>query len=222
MESKESTAHRTGWWLAGLRMQLATGRLISASKAGFRPDQPRVPRGNPDGGKWTYEPGYARVHRVARRRAGGGHVRIGNRWHSITLAQEARLAQSTGAMRGALRDVRKLDPKWKPPPQAYSTVEGLISANRAEPGPFAREWVSAPSTNRRLARSEQQEVDRIGRKWGCHRCGTKEPGTRSSSFVGDHQVPKSMGKPTRIYPHCLRCSSSQGGLLSTYLFRVQK
>lgn len=154
-------------------------RLSLALKAGFHPDQPRVPQGRPDGGQWIRVPGYAQVHRVSRRRASGGQIRIGGRSHPITPAQEAQLAQSYGAMRSALREVRELDPAWRPPAQAYSSVEGLISANRAielearfrifqllgtraEMGFHAREWIPAPPTNRRLHRSEQRELDTIG------------------------------------------------------------
>ncbi len=237
MERHESSLSRLRWQLAGLRMQTAVLRLSFAFKAGFRPEQPRVPGGRWDGGQWTRVPGYAQVHQVARRRAGGGQIRIGGRWHPITPAQEARLAQSYGAMRSALRDVRERDPNWKPQAQAYSTVEGLISANRtielearfrlfqimgtrAEPGPYAAEWIPAPPTNRRLSRLEQREIDRLGRTWGCHRCGSTDPRNPSGSFIGDHQVPKSMGTPTRIYPHCLHCSASQGGLIGNYRRRT--
>lgn len=170
-------------------------------------------------------------------KGGGGQVRFGGRWHSITPAQEVRLAQSYSAMRRALRDVREVDRNWKPNAQAYSTVEGLISANRgielearfrlfqllgtrAELGPYAREWIPAPSTNRRLSRFEQREVDRLGRKWGCHRCGSTDPNSTSGSFIGDHQVPKSIGTPTRIYPHCAHCSASQGGLIGNFRRRM--
>lgn len=237
MDRQECSLSRLGWQLASLRMQGALLRLSVIMKAGFRPEQPRVPGGRPDGGQWTRVPGYAQVHRISRRRAGGGQIRIGGRWYPITPAQEVRLAQSYSAMRRALRDARELDPNWKPPAQAYSTVEGLISANRAielearfrlfqlvgtraEPGPYAREWIPAPPTNRRLNRSEQREIDRLGRKWGCHRCGRTNPGTKGGSFIGDHQMPKSMGTPTRIYPHCFKCSASQGGLLRYYLRRT--
>lgn len=233
MERHEGSLSRLKWRLAGLHMHTAMLRLSVALKAGFRPEQRRVPSGRPGGGQWTRVPGYAQVHPVSRRRAGGGQIRIGGRWHPVTPSQEAQLAQSYGAMRRALRDVREVDPNWKPPAQAYSTVEGLISANRsierearfrifellgtrAEPGPYAREWIPAPPTNRRLTRSERLEIDRIGKRWGCHRCGSTIPGTKTGSFIGDHQVPKSMGTPTRIYPHCSKCSASQGGLIGGY------
>lgn len=210
--------------------------LSASLKAGFRPDQPRVPRGNPEGGQWTRAPGHAQVHQVSRRRGGGGQIRIGGRWQPITPAQEVQLALSYGAMRQAVRDVRRVDPNWKPPAQLYATVDGLISANRTvehaarywifelsgtrtEAGPFAAEWIPAPPTNRRLNACEQRELDRIGRKRGCHWCGTRDPGTLRGSFVGDHQMPRALGRPVRIYPHCLACSRRQGGLLKQYLMR---
>lgn len=178
--------------------------------------------------------GEAPVHLVSKRPGSGGLVRIGGRALPMTALQQMRVNQSDAAMREAIREVRRLEPRWKPPAQAYETVEGLISANRtveqaarfrlfelrrtgAEPGPYAREWIPAPPTNRRLNRTEQQEVDRLGKTWGCHRCGAKDPGGKRGSFIGDHQVPKSIGTPTRIYPHCFTCSSRQGGLLGGYL-----
>jgi hypothetical protein len=45
--------YRSG--LIGLRLSTALLRLHVIFKAGFRPDQPRVPAGNPDGGQWTDE-----------------------------------------------------------------------------------------------------------------------------------------------------------------------
>ena len=46
--------------LAGQRMMAAFARFQAlAEKAGFNPDQPRVPAGNPDGGQWTGSDGAA-------------------------------------------------------------------------------------------------------------------------------------------------------------------
>lgn len=46
--------------IAGERMMAAFARLQAfAEKAGFNPDQPRVPAGNPDGGQWTGSDGSA-------------------------------------------------------------------------------------------------------------------------------------------------------------------
>lgn len=46
--------------LAGERVLLALARLRAlVEKAGFNPDQPRLPPGGPGGGQWNYEEGYA-------------------------------------------------------------------------------------------------------------------------------------------------------------------
>jgi hypothetical protein len=217
---------------AAMAVELHALTLRLRLKAGFRPEQPRIPAGNPDGGQWAGEGSGNQPIVVSRRGPrGGGQVRILGRWQAVTPGQEARLAVSTGRMQEALRAVRRREPNWKPTPQAYETVEGLIRANEAiaqeamlralqlrlpRTGiwPYAKEWIVAPRTNRRLNRAEQAEIDRIGRTYGCHRCGITTAGTKRGHFIGDHQVPKSVGRPSRIYPHCSWCSKSQGGLIS--------
>ena len=49
--------------------------LQRAVKANFNPNQPRVPRGNPDGGQWTSTGGSTGRTRVAQIPRGGGRVR---------------------------------------------------------------------------------------------------------------------------------------------------
>lgn len=218
---------------AAMAVEIQALTLWLEWKAGFRPEQPRVPAGNPDGGQWAGDGSENRPIRVSRRGPrGAGQVRILDRWQPVTPGQEARLAVSIGRMREALRAVQRRDPNWRPTPQAYETVEGLIRANesvaqeamlralqlrlpRTGIGPYAKEWIAAPRTNRRLTRREQAEIDRIGRTYGCHWCGIRTSGTPTGHFVGDHQVPKSLGRPSRIYPHCSWCSKSQGGLISS-------
>jgi len=52
--------------IAGERMMAAFARFQAfAEKAGFNPDQPRVPAGNPDGGQWTGSDGSAQDGRSA-------------------------------------------------------------------------------------------------------------------------------------------------------------
>lgn len=217
---------------AALNVEMRALTLSLHLGAGFRADQPRIPAGNSDGGQWTAEGDGDRPILVSRRGPrGSGQVRVLGRWQPITPAQEARLAVSTSRMQEALRAVQRREPNWKPTPQAYETVEGLIRANEAIAleatlralqvrlprtgiGPYAEEWIPAPATNRKLNRAEQTAIDRIGRTHGCHRCGIKTSGLRSGHFIGDHQVPSSVGKPSRIYPHCWWCSNSQGGFLS--------
>jgi hypothetical protein len=52
----EFDASGVRWHLAALRVELALIRFEQwRRKAGFNPDQPRVPAGNPGGGQWTSE-----------------------------------------------------------------------------------------------------------------------------------------------------------------------
>jgi hypothetical protein len=52
--SRRLSARALACRTAGARMMAAFARFQAlAEKAGFNPDQPRVPAGNPDGGKWT-------------------------------------------------------------------------------------------------------------------------------------------------------------------------
>ncbi len=101
---------------------------------------------------------------------------------------------------------------WAISPSSYANI-----------GSFARQ--SIPATERYATPAERLKLDRIGRIWGCHTCGS-----RSRSFVGDHMPPKSVAetmmkrrklfflkpKPVnfRFYPQCERCSSQQGSILS--------
>lgn len=44
---------RLQWLLTATDVQRKLARFVRATKAGFNPDQPRVPAGNSDGGQWT-------------------------------------------------------------------------------------------------------------------------------------------------------------------------
>lgn len=86
------------------------------------------------------------------------------------------------------------------------------------PGPFARYGVPAgPALT--PSRPQQRAINALGREYGCHSCGTKDPKTRSGDFVGDHQPPTALVRPgmSQFYlPHCLGCSPSQGGRVRSY------
>ena len=107
-------------------MALAGNRRIASIKANFNPNQPRIPRGNTEGGRWTKIPGgddaapVIRVGANSRRpsSSGGRPIRRGDRIADATPAQLARLDASRLAMNSALADVRRIDPRWKPGPQA--------------------------------------------------------------------------------------------------------
>ncbi len=220
---------------------------------GYDPSQPRVPAGHSDGGQWTSKGGHQAgstvadpVHpakavisdldgevdvgtRYANRRVSRGPVVINGRRVQLTTNQATRLAEAELEARDAIAQVRQHDPKWRPSPSQYNTVEGMIRAYQAEareanaryieltyltgPGRFAAESIPSTSTGR-LRRGEQREINLIGRVRGCHICGRFDPGTRSGNHVGDHQQPTALnqlGRPQRRYPQCLHCSNVQGG-----------
>lgn len=161
------------------------------------------------------------------------------RWVEATPEQETRLEISHGQMRGAIAEVQRLDPRWRPSPSAYETIEGEIAANEAArreaegriielqrmgigPGPFAVESQPARGTGRRWTAEEIRENNRIGRKYGCHTCGTKEPGTPTGNFVIDHQDPNALnrlGARQVLLPQCIVCSNKQGGYVGGLIYR---
>lgn len=58
--STSGTAAKWRYRAAQLAFAASAARLALALHAGFRPEQPRVPAGNSDGGQWTKVPGWAR------------------------------------------------------------------------------------------------------------------------------------------------------------------
>lgn len=171
-----------------------------------------------------------------RRGDGGGPRRIAGRYTDATPAQLTRLQISHSQMQAAIRRVRQLDARWKPTPSLHSTIEGEIRANETAtrealdrvfelqrhgvgPGPYAVESQLARGPGRRWTAEEIRENNRIGRKYGCHTCGTTDPGTPNGKFIGDHQLPtawKPLRLPQHVFPHCASCSARQGNWLMRY------
>ncbi len=221
----------------------------------YSADQPRVPAGNPDGGRWTSGGGGVNDPRVisdatpdneaipgaqyAQNRSGRGSVpvRIGGQIVEVEPGQAARLAVAEARAENAIRQVRQVDPTWRPTPSAYGIgVESEIQKNNdlaveaqarvdelarvgIGPGPFADDSIPARGPGYSTRVGERDEINRIGRETGCHTCGTRDPGTTSGNFVRDHQPPNawnSFGWAQRIFPHCATCSARQGNWLSRY------
>jgi hypothetical protein len=81
-------------------------------------------------------------------------------------------------------------------------------------GPFARESIPARGPERNFTDGERREINRIGSLFGCHTCGTTEPGTKTGNVILDHQTPTALRLPgsiQRLYPQCLSCNHAQGG-----------
>lgn len=94
----------------------------------------------------------------------------------------------------------------------------VLPSNLLKPGSFAREWI--PASISYAGNAQRSVIQEIGQRQGCHTCGRR----RVMQFTADHQPPNALiwklvesGKgmvSARFYPHCLRCSNRQGGLLS--------
>lgn len=191
---------------AGLQAEANLIRLRLALKAGFDPNQPRVPAGSPHGGQWTDGTGPSAVQLAQNvpRDPRRNRPRIGAGVREATPAEETLIELTHVQADTAIRRVRQYDPYWDPAPSLFETPEGEIAANQATakeaaehyawlqsrgmaPGPFARESIPAPKgASRRFTVGQHREMNRIGRTYGCHTCGTKNPGTASGNFILDH------------------------------------
>lgn len=125
----------------------------------YNPNQPRVPKGDPDGGQWTLggdgawrsmttargrddprilsdadpeavKPGDQFAQ--VRGRRGGGPVIINGQRVDLTPEQGARLTAVQARANASIARVREVDPSWNPPPSAYQTPEGMIRAYEAD------------------------------------------------------------------------------------------
>ncbi|MBO6717571.1 MAG: hypothetical protein JJ913_06385 [Rhizobiaceae bacterium] len=65
-----------------------------------------------------------------------------------------------------------------------------------------------------------EQLNAVGRTRGCHRCGTRDPGTVSGSFVPEYHPPHAFGGSAAvIIPSCLPCNRSTGALVTMSLHR---
>ncbi|AKJ03634.1 putative lipoprotein [Archangium gephyra] len=104
---------------------------------------------------------------------------------------------------------------------AWTGGPGSPTRSTLEPGQHARESIPARGPGRDFTVAEREAVNELGRKYGCHTCGTRNPGTKSGDFIPDHQPPSQLapGQPQRLFPHCKACSLRQGGEVNAELRR---
>ncbi|MEU6493465.1 RHS repeat-associated core domain-containing protein [Streptomyces sp. NPDC046984] len=80
-------------------------------------------------------------------------------------------------------------------------------------GNYAVESIPARSKSQVFTDEEHDQIDDLGFKYGCHTCGSLDPGG-NGRYVPDHQPISSWvpdGTPQRLYPQCRPCSNRQGG-----------
>ncbi|KAB2949462.1 MAG: hypothetical protein F9K19_23865 [Rhizobiaceae bacterium] len=164
---------------------------------------------------------------------------ISGRMQRVSPGEETAIATTHSQMLGAIAKVREIEPNWRPTPQLYVSVRELIRANKATykealrrygelqdagiaPGRFCVEWQPARGPERNWTAAEIRENNRIGAKFGCHTCGTKESGLPDNRFVLDHQPPTAtnhLSRPQSLFPQCVICSRKQGGWITNHWSR---
>jgi len=108
---------------------------------------------------------------------------------------------------------------------ATADLGGSAAAEAETSGAEAADSVSVENPGQRITPSQQQAVNEIGERTGCHTCGTRNPGTKSGNWVGDHQPSTALREPGQaqvLKPQCLRCSRIQGGQVAQQLRRLKK
>ncbi len=163
--------------LAIAQLELRSLRLALAHKL-FNPNQPRVPAGSPNGGRWVGEGGSggeARVETVnwPARRSGGTRT-IRGRTYETSPTQETLLAATEARATALVREVQRRDPKWRPRPSIYEGVEGEILAHQA----------TAVQATARLRELRAQEPV-------CRPLGETSPLSRGDSLNGIYTIPTS-------------------------------
>lgn len=207
--------------IAAQRFLLAGRRLVALlRKANFNPAQLRVPAGSPDGGQWTDtgsgtgSSGEATVIRVGARGRGSVTVRFGRGTLDATPAQAARFAIADMSARQSARQVREIDPTWRPRPSLTdpNSVEGAIRRAEGE----AREAQSrlAELARARFGDNQGPLLDPIGPRPGigtpsiepfqairAYRTITGMPdiGNRSASRSSDGTVAFTLADDTPVF-----------------------
>lgn len=146
----------------------------------YDPNQPRVPAGDSDGGQWTSTGGATTSRQddegvvsdamldnewkpgaqYAIRRAGGRGGAA-----PPTPGQLARLASAEARARAAVREVHERDPRWRPQPSIYETVEGRINATQAvaeQAAAYLAELITNGIGPGPLRENRYQHADRTG------------------------------------------------------------
>jgi len=105
---------------------------------------------------------------------------------------------------------------------------GVAPSSFTHLGSFAR--ASLPATGSYASANQRIQIERLGKIFGCHTCGSKMRAKPmlSVKFHGDHMPPKSVASQMnnvwwrkivgskvgfRFYPQCIDCSNTQGNLL---------
>ena len=166
----------------------------------YREDEPRVPAGFGDqGGRWTKDPAFVSPQDRPTRVAEELPEEDEKDYETRRLEGETSRQEDVEHGRGGLLDTPGL-------PRGIGV------------GPYAGEPIPA-GPGPRPSPAQKAETTRRGYLYGCHNCGTKNPGTTNGQFYCDHQPSTAIcgaGTPQYYYPHCASCSGRQGTLIRRY------
>jgi hypothetical protein len=136
-ENVSAQLHRLNWLLRARVVEAKLRELKRAVKAGFDPNQPRVPAGSGrTSEEWSGSGGGSgsQLAQNVPRGRGSGQLRLrSGQVVESTPAQEARHVAAEAEAAQAIRRVQEIDPSWKPSPSMRSdTIEGDIAAAEGE------------------------------------------------------------------------------------------
>lgn len=173
---------------AEVRLQRAMRRhecaLQIALKAGYRPDQPRVPKGNSDGGQWTAEGGgsgdpRARKEGSSEKPGNSGEKPPTSRERTSILRAVARRIQQTGktveffartakwlqvysadvaAYNDPPKSLEELQRAASTPAPGYD-IHHIVEQTPADQDGFPREVIDDPNNLVRVPRLKHQEIN---------------------------------------------------------------
>jgi hypothetical protein len=120
-------------------MNIEAQHRLAQYRSHFDPNQPRVPGGHPDGGRWTNAGGDSESLTLSDAtpdndwQPGGQYVNSRGRGSGPSgrgvepePGQAARLAVAEAKANDAIARVQKIDPNWRPQPSLENSVEGRI------------------------------------------------------------------------------------------------
>jgi hypothetical protein len=197
---------RLNWLLRASVVEAQLRELKRAVKAGFDPNQPRVPAGNGrPSGQWTRGGGGGGGTQVAQNFPRSGGSRNRGNFEEPTPAQAARLVAAQSHAREVVRRVREIDPAWSPTPSLVdpNSVGGQISAAEAD-GEQAEaqllELAQLPPNDLIDAYRRQQGMDLFGEPiW------SREQNTLATCRVGDIPLMGMNSGAINIYSAGPRC-----------------
>jgi len=183
----ESGILRLKWLAAATRLEIALRQHDWNLKYGFNPDQPRVPRGNPDGGEWTKDESRsnARLIRLAGEIPTNDTPEIPkerpptSRERSAALKIAARLLKQFGGPVGTIVEIGSWAYKYSPLVQAYNDppktldelrqsvstpalgydIHHIVEQTQAEREGFTREQIDSPENLTRIPTMRHWEIN---------------------------------------------------------------